>query len=295
MARRSPTVRATLYGLNLLVILFLIAPLIAVVFGSVQTERALLTDVLNPLPKQWTLANFRLIFSGGKETGTIFSQANYVPASLKFFPQALRNSVIVAMSVTFLTLTLGAFAAYAIARLRFRWTRALLYSALASRLVPLIVLIVPLYVTLRNLQLLNSLPGTILTEVGFLLPYSIWILTPYFASLPGDLEDAARIDGCSRFGTFLRIVLPLSAPGLAANGVIMFILSWNELLIPLIVSAKPTVMTVPVLLAGLVSDYYVFYTLMMAISLIGLLPTVILAMVLQRYVVRGLTSGALKG
>jgi multiple sugar transport system permease protein len=162
-------------------------------------------------------------------------------------------------------------------------------------MVPIVVLMVPLYVTLRRLELLNSLPGIVVAEVGLLVPYSIWILASYFAALPGELEDAARIDGCSRFGAFLRVVLPLSAPGLAASGVIMFILSWHELLIPLIVASRPEAMTVPVILASLVSDFYVFYTLMMAISLLGLLPTVILVMLLQRYVVRGLTSGALKG
>jgi multiple sugar transport system permease protein len=197
--------------------------------------------------------------------------------------------------VTVLTLVFGALAAYAVSRLRFRWTRGFMYANLASRMVPIVVLMVPLYVTLRRLELLNSLPGIVVAEVGLLVPYSIWILASYFAALPGELEDAARIDGCSRFGAFLRVVLPLSAPGLAASGVIMFILSWHELLIPLIVSSRPEAMTVPVILASLVSDFYVFYTLMMAISLLGLLPTVVLVMLLQRYVVRGLTSGALKG
>jgi multiple sugar transport system permease protein len=293
--RRSPAYRATLSGLNVLVILFLVGPLVAVVFGSVQTERALLTDVLNPLPKEVTLTNFQLLLSGGQQGERIFEQASYFPASLKFFPQAFLNSVLVATSVTVLTLVFGALAAYAVSRLRFRWTRGFMYANLASRMVPIVVLMVPLYVTLRRLELLNSLPGIVVAEVGLLVPYSIWILASYFAALPGELEDAARIDGCSRFGAFLRVVLPLSAPGLAASGVIMFILSWHELLIPLIVSSRPEAMTVPVILASLVSDFYVFYTLMMAISLLGLLPTVVLVMLLQRYVVRGLTSGALKG
>ncbi len=293
--RRSPAARAALYGLNVLVILFLVLPLVAVVFGSIQTERALLSDVLNPLPKEVTFSNFQILLSGGAQGDRIFEQASYFPASLKLFPQAFLNSVIVAISVTVLTLAFGALAAYAVARLRLRWTQTFMYANLASRMVPIIVLMVPLYVTLRRLELLNSLPGIVATEVGLLVPYAIWILAAYFASLPSELEDAARIDGCSRFGAFLRIVLPLSAPGLAACGVIMFILSWHELLIPLIVSSKPEAMTVPVILASLVSDFYVFYTLMMAISLLGLLPTVVLVMLLQRYVVHGLTSGALKG
>jgi multiple sugar transport system permease protein len=113
--------------------------------------------------------------------------------------------------------------------------------------------------------------------------------------LPVELEDAARIDGCTRFGAFWRIVLPLATPGLAACATIMFILSWHELLIPLIVVSRPEVMTLPVVLAGLVSDYFVFFTLMMAICLLGLAPTLLLVLLLQKYVVRGLVAGALKG
>ena len=162
-------------------------------------------------------------------------------------------------------------------------------------MVPLIVLMIPLYVLLRGLGMLNSLTGVIVTEVGFLLPYAILILTPYFASFPRELEEAAWLDGCTRMRAFLRIVLPLSTPGLAACGVIMFIISWHELLIPLIIVNKPEFMTVPVILAGLVSDYFVFFTLMMAICLLGLLPTLVLVLALQKYVVRGLVAGAVKG
>jgi multiple sugar transport system permease protein len=295
MRRRSPAARIVLSALNLLVILGIVGPLVAVVFGSVQSERALLSDVLNPLPKEVTLSNFQILLAGGPQGDRVFEQASYFPANLKFFPLAFANSVVVATSVTALTLTLGALAAYAASRLPFRWTHAFMYANLTSRMVPIIVLMVPLYVTLRQLGLLNSLPGIILTEVGLLLPYAVWILTSYFAALPRELEDAARIDGCSRVGAFVRIVLPLSAPGLAACGVITFILSWHELLIPLVVSSRPESMTVPVILAGLVSDFYVFYTLMMAISLLGLLPTVQLVLLLQRYVVRGLTRGAHTG
>ncbi len=295
MRRRSPAAKIILSALNLLVILGIIGPLVAVVFGSVQSERALLSDVLNPLPKELTLSNFQILLAGGPRGDRVFEQASYFPANLKFFPLAFANSVVVATSVTALTLTLGALAAYAASRLPFRWTHLFMYANLTSRMVPIIVLMVPLYVTLRQLGLLNSLPGIVVTEVGLLLPYAVWILASYFAALPRELEDAARIDGCSRLGAFVRIVLPLSAPGLAACGVITFILSWHELLIPLVVSSRPESMTVPVILAGLVSDFYVFYTLMMAICLLGLLPTVLLVMLLQRYVVRGLTSGALKG
>ena len=185
--------------------------------------------------------------------------------------------------------------AYTVARLDLAWVKALASLSVAARLVPLIVLMVPLYVLFRRYGLLNSLTGIVVAEVGFLLPYAILILTPYFASLPSELEDAARLDGCTRFGAFVRIVLPLATPGLAACATIMFILSWHELLIPLILVNRPEAMTVPVILAGLVSDYFVFFTLMMAICLLGLAPTLLLVLVLQKYVVRGLIAGALKG
>jgi multiple sugar transport system permease protein len=287
--------RLGLWALNLSSIAFLLLPLTPVVLGSLQSEKSVQSDVRALLPKEYTLANFQLILSGGRSKGPIFEQVSYLPKSVEQFPLAFRNSLIVGLAVTFATLAAASLSAYTLARLRLRWTQALLQLSLVSRMVPLIVLMVPLYVLFRSYGLINSLTGVIAAEVGLLLPYAILILVPYFAAFPADLEDAARMDGCTRWQAFLRVVLPLSTPGLAACGVILFILSWHELLIPLIIVSRPEFMTVPVILAGLVSDYFVFFTLMMAICLLGLLPTLALVLALQKYVVRGLVSGALKG
>jgi multiple sugar transport system permease protein len=287
--------RLVLWALNLGSIAFLVLPLAPVVLGSLQSEKSVQQDVRSLLPAEYTLANFRLIISGGRNKGPIFEQVSYLPRSVEQFPLAFRNSLVVALAVTFATLAAASLSAYTLARLRLRWAPALLQLSLVSRMVPLIVLMVPLYVLFRSYGLLNSLTGIIVAEVGLLLPYAILILVPYFAAFPTDLEDAARIDGCTRWDAFLRIILPLSTPGLAACGVILFILSWHELLIPLILVSRPEFMTVPVVLAGLVSDYFVFFTLMMAICLLGLLPTLALVLALQKYVVRGLVAGALKG
>lgn len=295
MRRLSWWQRVLLYLANLLVIAFLILPLAPVILGSVQSEKTVQEDIYALLPANYTASNYQLILSGGKDKGPIFEQISYLPASVEQFPNAFLNSVIVGIAVTLLTLMIGCLTAYTVARLDLRWTRVFLQINVVSRMVPLIVLMVPLYVLLRNIGLLNSLSGVIIAEVGFLLPYAILILTPYFAAFPSELEDAARLDGCTRFSAFMRIVLPLSTPGLAACGVIMFIISWHELLIPLIIINKPEFMTVPVILAGLVSDYFVFFTLMMAICLLGLLPTLVLVLVLQKYVVQGLVAGAVKG
>jgi multiple sugar transport system permease protein len=287
--------RVALWAGNLCAIAFLLLPFVPVVLGSLQSEKSVQQDTRALLPAEYTLANFRLILSGGRSKGPIFEQVSYLPKSVERFPSAFLNSFLVGAAVTFGALAAASLSAYALARLRLRWTQALLQASVISRMVPLVVLMVPLYVLFRRYNLLNSLAGVVVAEVGLLLPYAVLILVPYFAALPPDLEDAARIDGCTRWQAFLRVVLPLSAPGLAACGVILFILSWHELLVPLILVSRPELMTVPVVLAGLVSDYFVFFTLMMAICLLGLLPTLVLVLTLQKFVVRGLVSGALKG
>jgi multiple sugar transport system permease protein len=294
MSRRR---RIALWILNVAVIAFLVGPLVPVVLGSLHSEKSLQQDVRSLLlrPREFTTANYRLILSGGSERGPIFEQVTYLPKSVERFPAAFLNSLVVGIVVTVATVIIASLSAYTIARLRLGWTRILLRVSVASRMIPLIVLMIPLYVMFRSYGLLNSLSGVIVAEIGFLLPYAVLILVPYFASFPSELEDAARIDGCTRFTAFLRVLLPLSAPGLAACGVIVFVISWHELLIPLIVVSRPEFMTLPVVLAGLVSDYFVFFTLMMAICLLGLLPTVALVLLLRKYIVRGLVAGALKG
>jgi multiple sugar transport system permease protein len=295
MLKPSPLARVFLHLANLVVIAFFLLPLFAVVIGSVQSERTLQAATRAVFPPEYTLDNFRVILSGGAQKGAIFEQVTYLPDNIKQFYRAFANSTIVALSVTCLTLAFGALSAYTVARLRFRWTLWLMQANVVARFVPIIVLMIPLYVMMRGAGLLNSLVGVILALTGFLLPYAILILAPYFQTIPAELDDAARIDGCSRFTAFLRITLPLSTPGLAACGVIMFIISWHELLIPLILNSKTEYMTLPVVIASLVGDVHVFFNLMMAICLLALLPSVILVLLLQKFVVQGLSLGAVKG
>jgi len=295
MLKPSPAARLLLHLANLAVIAFFLLPLFAVVIGAVQSEKTLQAATRAVFPPEYTLDNFRVILSGGAQKGAIFEQVTYLPDNIKQFYRAFANSTIVALSVTFLTLAFGSLSAYTIARLRFRWTLWFLQANLVARFVPIIVLMIPLYVMMRSVGLLNSLMGVIVALTGFLLPYAILILAPYFDSIPAELEDAARIDGCSRFSAFLRVTLPLSTPGLAACGVIMFIISWHELLIPLILNSKTEYMTLPVVIASLVGDVHVFFNLMMAICLLALLPSVLLVFLLQKFVVQGLSVGAVKG
>ncbi len=259
MFKTTPTVKLLLHVANLTVIFFILLPLAAVFIGSIQSEKALQADTRRLLPLEFTLDNFTVILTKGQQRGKIFEQATYLPENIKSFYAAVVNSTIVATSVTFLTLLFGSLSAYTIARQRYRWTLFLLQANVVARFVPVIVLMIPLYVVMRSFGQLNSLSGVIIAETGFLLPYAILILAPYFDSIPTELEEAARIDGCTRLSAFFRIVLPLSTPALAACGVIMFL------------------------------------NLMMAICLLALAPTVILVALLQKYIVEGLSAGAVKG
>jgi multiple sugar transport system permease protein len=273
---------------NLASLAFILLPILSLLAGSLQSEKALLSDVQNPLPKEITLRNFVVLITGDN------SSANY-PVQVEHFPRAFLNSSIVSVCTAFLTVFLGALSAYTLARLEFRGRNAYSFLVLATRMVPLIALVIPLFITLRSLGLLNTLTGLILTQTGFLLPFTVWLLRAYFESLPMDMEEAARVDGCTRLGTFFRIVLPLSAPGMSATFVITFLLTWNELLIPITLGASKEVQTLPVLLGSFISDFSLQYSIINATAFLALTPTVILALLLQKYVVAGLTAGAVKG
>jgi len=282
--------RNSFYGWlwNLIALFIILFPISSLILGAIQTEASLLTDVRNPLPTAVTLQNFTVLITGN------VSNTSY-PTQVEDFPLAFLNSTIVSLSVTLLTLVFGSFSAYSLARLRFPGKNSYSFAVLATRMVPVIALVIPLFLSFRRFGLLNTLPGIIIAETGFLLPFVIWLLRAYFETLPHELEDAARVDGCTRFRAFLQIVIPLSTPGLAATFVITFLLSWNELLIPITLASQKQVQTLPVMLSSLFSDYSLQYSVVNATALLALTPTVILALLLQKYVVAGLTAGALKG
>lgn len=289
--------RLALNMANIVTILFILFPILAVTQGALMSEKVLHSDVTAVIPPEFTMENFLLILTQGKYRKEVESgiTSTYMPDNIRAFYRAFANSTIIALSVTAITLWFGALSAYTIARLRFQWTLWFLQINLVARFVPIIALMIPLFVLGRGLGMLNSLIGVILAESAFLLPYAILILVPYFQSLPNDLEDAARVDGATRFEAFRMVVLPLSTPGLAACGVIIFIVSWHELLIPLVIVSKLELMTLPMVLSSLIGDTNILFNVMMALALLALLPTMVLVLVMQKYVVQGLVTGAVKG
>ena len=207
----------------------------------------------------------------------------------------IRNSLIVAGSTTLFCVTVGALAAYALARLHFRGKTAILAFILAVTMFPQISIVSPLYLLLRALRLINTYPGLILPYLTFAMPLTVWLLVGFFRQLPLDLEEAALVDGASRWQAFTRIVLPLTVPGLATTAILTFIYSWNEFLFALSFTLGPERQTVPVAIALFRGQYQVPWGQILAAAVVATTPVAALVLLFQRRIVQGLTSGAVKG
>ena len=224
--------------------------------------------------------------------------AHYQDAFLsRSFGRYLLNSAVVAMLSTSLSMLLGTLAAYGLTRSEVsrRGARQLSLWILSTRMFPPIVTIVPLFLMMRDVRLLNTLTALVIVHTAFNLPFVVWMMRGFFLEVPRDLEEAARVDGDSRLGALRRIVLPLVSPGLAATVVFCLIVSWNEFLFALALAQTDTAMTLPVGIAGRVTQYEIKWGVMSAAGVVAMLPILIFALAVQRYLVRGLSLGAVKG
>ena len=213
------------------------------------------------------------------------------------FGQYLLTSMIVAICSTFCALVIGTIAAYALARLRMPrgLNRKLSLWILSTRMFPPIVTAVPLFLMMRDLHLLNTRLSLIILYTGFNLPFVVWMMRGFFVEVPRELEEAAMVDGDTRVGALRRVLLPLVAPGLAATAVFCLIISWNEFLFALVLTQTDAAMTLPVGIAGRVTQYEIKWGVMSAAGVVAMLPILVFAMAVQRYLVRGLSLGAVKG
>lgn len=207
----------------------------------------------------------------------------------------IRNSLVVAGSTTLLCVTVGALAAYALARLRFRGKTAVLSFILAVTMFPQISIVSPLYLMLRTLGLINTWPGLVLPYLTFAMPLAVWLLTGFFRQLPADLEEAALVDGAGRWQTLTRVILPLAAPGLATTAILTFLYCWNEFLFALSFTLGPERQTVPVAIALFRGRYQVPWGQILAAAVVATAPVAALVLAFQRGIVQGLTAGAVKG
>jgi multiple sugar transport system permease protein len=205
------------------------------------------------------------------------------------------NSVVVSVSSTLLATAVGTIGAYALARLRFLGRGFMASATLITYLVPPSILFIPLYAQMRNLGLANSLSGLIAAYPSFTVPFVTWLLMGYFESIPEELEEAAMIDGATRFGAFYRIVLPLSAPGVLAAALYAFTQAWNEFLYALVFITDARLRTLPVGLASFITGDVYGWGYLMSGAVLTTLPVIAAYIYLQKYMVEGLTAGSVKG
>jgi multiple sugar transport system permease protein len=227
-----------------------------------------------------------------------FGWDNYISVFDQGFGYNLRNSAIVAGTTTIICITVGSLAAYAIARLPLKGKVLILSAILAVALFPSVALVPPLYELWRNLGLLNTYPGLYIPYTAFTLPLTIFILTTFYASIPKDLEEAARVDGATAFQAFYKVVLPLAAPGVFAAAIIVFVYAWNEFLLASTFAPRDLVaQTVPVAIAAFTGsvEFQRPIGTITAACVIVTIPMIIMTLILQRRIVAGLTAGAVKG
>jgi arabinogalactan oligomer / maltooligosaccharide transport system permease protein len=237
----------------------------------------------SPVPEHATLQNFADLLGARGADG-----------SLLFLRYAL-NSAIVAGATTVVGVLLACTAAYALSRHRFAGRRAGLTTFLVVQMFPATLLIMPLYVLLNKLGMLNSMLGLVLVYATTAIPFCVWTLKGYFDTLPRELEEAARMDGASSWGVFFRVVLPLARPGIAVTALFSFMTAWNEFILASTFMTDETSYTLPVLLQSSIGKYSAHWGTFAAGAVLTSLPVMVLFYVLQRYLVGGLTAGSVKG
>ncbi len=252
-------------------------PFVWMAISSVKTLGELYTVPPSWFPHTPTLANYY----------TVIFESN--------IPRYFLNSVIISVGSTGLALILAIFASYGFARFNFKGKSVLQSFVLVGQLLPTAAIIVPLFITLRVLGLVNTFWGLILVYMIITLPLSVWMLTSYFKAIPVELEEAAIVDGASRVGVLFRITLPLSTPGIVAVLVYAFVTTWNEFIFALCFATDSSVKTLPIGLAEFSTEFNTDWGAVMAASLVMTLPIALLFLSMQKLFVGGLTAGATKG
>ncbi len=210
------------------------------------------------------------------------------------FPRYFLNSTVISLGTAFFSTCIGSLAGYGFSRFNFRGRTVLMGGILASQMLPGVLLVGPYFKMLAQIGFYNTYPGLILAFTTITLPFSTWMLKGFTDTVPEELDQAALVDGCTRFGAYWRVILPVIAPGMVATMIFAFLLAWGDLLWVLILTSGEAMTTVTLGLSRLVTQFRIIWPQLMAGSVIGVLPPLILYLVLQNYLVKGLTGGAVK-
>jgi len=267
----SPSV----YFVALLLVGAMLAPVVYIILGGFRTNAQITTDPAG-WPSPWRVGNYLGVLRGG------------------VFWREVLNSSVIAVCTTAGVVTLGLMTSFILARYRFRGRGAMYALFAAGLMFPLTVAITPLYILVRTVGLMNTLPGVILPQIGFGISTTIIILVPFLRAIPDEIQEAASIDGCSRLGFFWRMVLPLSMPGVITVAILTFIASWNSYLLPLFILNRESTFTLPLGVQAFASQYSVDTAKVLAFTSLSMIPALVFFSLFQRRIVGGLT-GAVKG
>jgi raffinose/stachyose/melibiose transport system permease protein len=255
----------------------------------------------------WLVPFAFILFTSLKSQNDLFTNPSFMPPSVFRFENYVEawtrgtigkfglNSLIICLIKVPIAILLSTAAAFALTRLKFRYQKVLLSFIVLGAMLPVQIALGPLFRMMLDLRLLNSYAGVILPYIAFGIPYDIFLLRGFFATIPTELDEAARIDGCSNFTLYWRIILPLSLPILAALFILDFVATWNEFSIALVILQSKEMWTIPLGLQGFQGQFSSNFQLLNAAIVIGILPVIVVYLIFQRYFVSGLTSGALKG
>ena len=266
----------TLHLPMLLIVLFALGPYLWMLLTSLKQESTLFSPDRQLLPAVVTLENYLRLFQ--KTT----------------FLNNLGHSVLVSSGTMVLGLSVSITAAYAFSRFRFAGRRTLMLQFLLVNMFPIVLLIIPLFIIMKNLGLLDTHMGLILAHSTFSIPFATWMMISYFDAIPRSLDEAALVDGCTPVGAMFKVVIPLTVPGIIATGIYIFITSWNEYLYASILAGQ-NVRTLTVAIQTLVGEYEIAWGLLTAGGVMGALPVTLLFMLIQKRLVAGMTQGAVKG
>ncbi|MET0223729.1 MAG: carbohydrate ABC transporter permease [Terrimicrobium sp.] len=255
---------------------FLLLPIVWLVLSSFRNTDSIQSGRLLPYPSELTVTNYVEAFR---------------IANLTTF---LVNSFIIAITVMLLVVFIASLGAYALSRFRLRGRNIFMMLALTPQFFPYVLILIPFYVLMSNIGLVDSHLGLILTHTSITLPFALWMLTGYFSAIPRDLDQAALIDGCSRLGVLFRIIYPIAIPGMVVAGFFAFVVSWGDYLFVSILSQSPETQTLPIGLQTFMSSLQVRWGLITAGTVIAIVPTIVFFAIVQRRLVAGLTAGAVK-
>jgi multiple sugar transport system permease protein len=293
----SLTIRRTLNTvllnvLAVLLFLFIVMPFLWMAIASFQGENELLSRPPHLIPQNPTLDNYNYVFTGKiptayEVTGQLRSR---ISAEARLIAPALKNSFIVAGVVMLLNLLLATPAAYTFARMAFKGNKPAYNFILASRLLPAMAIAIPYFVIIQTFKLMDTYQALILVHLVLTLPFTIWFLTLYISNIPREMEDAGLVDGCTPFQALIRIVVPMMIPGLVAAAAFAFMTSYNEFLFARFLTQSIDSQTSPVIIASIAGNPDASYSLISVCITLGLIPPLILAITMRKWLTEGLSA-----